>query len=412
MAGASTKIGFAGTYGMTQYMACSNSEVGKFYLRNLPVDYRGDDGDYIRLYFAAKLLSHHVEKNNRAMARAMTVCELYAEEIPNNRIAPQNESEKAFQDALVEFFNGLDNTGKLSVGFELAGQKVAILPNPMTEDAYKALFLAYINDHTEATQYDDFAEVDADEIGAELSRAAKKERVSLLLEYMVAFATRGNITQTRLGKVVSGFNAESPVAATANETEISAIWDVIGPYIDETNAEMFIAKWAIHANGIGNLRMKLVFEQAKFSGLTVYHWIIEVIEMFDGIIDWGALEAEIPNDFAEFRKAANIIKGNPFYGYAKDLSDVAATRYKNLGYFARQVKLVVTNDQSVKHYQGLGNVPKKMQMDAAVDELANHIKSKAKSIVSSDAGASKAAAATLVASHKQFRAQTFNFAPL
>jgi hypothetical protein len=45
--------------------------------------------------------------------------------------------------------------------------------------------------------------------------------------------------------------------------------------------------------------------------------------------NWPLMNKLLPGDLTRFAEAVDLINGNPYYGYKKDLGEASSTRYKN-----------------------------------------------------------------------------------
>nr|QXV86437.1 nucleoprotein [Chuviridae sp.] len=151
----------------------------------------------------------------------------------------------------------------------------------------------------------------------------------------VAFAKRGMITEAKATKITDQMRLEIDVPLNIDPDVIASIYAALGTLINQNNAQTIFESWA-EDMGTLSLRMKITLDQVTGSGLTTYSAIREAMYFFQDF-EWGQALGYLPKDKAGFHNALRIISDNMYYGFAQSLNEVGSSKYKSLGYVAKEL---------------------------------------------------------------------------
>lgn len=158
-----------------------------------------------------------------------------------------------------------------------------------------------------------------------------------------------------------------PLSSSAMKT----FFQMYGALINEETIENIINRW-INLTPQTAVRVRTTLTQARGSGLTTYITIGKAMKKYPDF-NWGTVSEMYPEDWNNFTNATQVIGDNAWYGFSKNLGQVAATKYRILGYIAKELFVKVGGDQPLSRYQGWTNsIPHRAAIDrmiAAYEEL-------------------------------------------
>jgi hypothetical protein len=180
--------------------------------------------------------------------------------------------------------------------------------------------------------------------------------VELLATVYVACAKQGQITGGFSEKVENGIQSELGIGVNIDAETVNVLYTHFGKNFNEITAEPCFNRWRDMLPQSA-LRLRLTIEQITFSRLTVYKVIEEAAMLFPDF-PWPIMNKLLPGELTRFIIAARLIDHNPYYGFKKDIGEAASTRYKNLGWVAKELMIRGADRGTLASYQGWPrNVP-------------------------------------------------------
>jgi hypothetical protein len=174
--------------------------------------------------------------------------------------------------------------------------------------------------------------------------------IELLATTYVACAKQGQLTAAFASKIETVIESELGISVTLNTDSIVILFRHFGKDFDENTAPVCFKRWEemlpTHA-----LRLKLTIEQVIFSRLTVYKVIEEAMQTFTDF-KWPLMNKLMPGELEKFRIAVNLIDGNPYYGFKKNIGEAASTRYKSLGWVSKELLIRGAGKGTLAKYAG------------------------------------------------------------
>lgn len=193
-----------------------------------------------------------------------------------------------------------------------------------------------------------------------LANANKIPSVSMssdgIANLCVALAKRGSITPKYMDKVNRELERDMGVLAPkVDEGIVRGLWFNISDHIDDTNVSTIIQSWMGQLPA-DCLRLKVTLQQIPGTGLTQISTILRAIRDYP-TFRWDKMIALLPGEFTNVTLAAQAIANNEYYGYRKDLGPVVSTRYRNVGYIAKELIVKVAGEYQLNLYQGWARKP-------------------------------------------------------
>jgi hypothetical protein len=194
--------------------------------------------------------------------------------------------------------------------------------------------------------------------------------VELLATVYVSCAKQGQITGGFSEKIENGIQAELGARVNIDVETVNLLYTHFGKNFDETTAEPACNRWRAMLPDSA-LRLRLTVEQITFSRLTIYKVIEEAATMFPDF-PWPLMNKLLPGELTNFVIAAGLIDHNPYYGFKKDIGAAASTRYKNLGWVAKELMIRGAGKGTLAAYQGWPrNVPNQKRLARIIREYLN-----------------------------------------
>uniref|UniRef100_A0AAT9JPY5 Nucleocapsid protein n=1 Tax=Nasutitermes takasagoensis chuvirus 1 TaxID=3133479 RepID=A0AAT9JPY5_9VIRU len=191
--------------------------------------------------------------------------------------------------------------------------------------------------------------------------------VEMLATVYVACAKQGQITGGFSEKIENGVQTELGIRIDIDSETVNLLYTHFGKNFDETTAEPAFNRWQAMLPDSA-LRLRLTIEQITFSRLTVYKVIEEAVNMFFDF-PWPLMNKLLPGELPNYVIAANLIDGNPYYGFRKNIGEAASTRYKNLGWVAKELLIKGAGKGTLANYQGWPrNVPHQERLARIIRE--------------------------------------------
>jgi hypothetical protein len=174
--------------------------------------------------------------------------------------------------------------------------------------------------------------------------------VEMLANTCVACAKQEQITPAFAEKIMRGIQDELGHEVTIDSDTVQILFTHFGRNFDETTAPIAFNRWEeiLPENA---LRFRLTIQQVAFSRLNVYQTILEAIRTFPDFF-WPVLNRLLPGDMQRFITAQVLIQENEYYGFREDLGEAASTRYKSLGWVAKELLIQGAGKGTLAQYQG------------------------------------------------------------
>ncbi|QMP82283.1 nucleocapsid protein [dermapteran chu-related virus 142] len=151
----------------------------------------------------------------------------------------------------------------------------------------------------------------------------------------LSFSKRGTVTDAKLDRIIEQIQLETDTALITEDRVIAMIYASLGSYIDENNARLIFEEWSRNCTGL-SLRMQITLQQSSGSGLTTYSAIRQAVYLF-GDFPWGRVMGLLPIEIKNFQRALDVISDNMYFGFSKRMSEYGSTKYKSLGYVAKEL---------------------------------------------------------------------------
>jgi len=175
----------------------------------------------------------------------------------------------------------------------------------------------------------------------------------LFVSHLISTCKRGNVSSEFIMKVVNAINNDMGFGLSLSSDFITFIRNVYGDYCNESTAQNVLNKWKSSLPSESSLRLRLTIEQAKYGGVTVAATIMRAIETYSEF-DWVKVFSLFPSEATVVAQAIKRIKENPFVGYSRNLEDISSTKYKSIGYIAKEllIKGNLPDTRSLSSYRG------------------------------------------------------------
>ncbi|UHM27705.1 MAG: hypothetical protein FOCCV1_gp3 [Fushun oxya chinensis chuvirus 1] len=184
---------------------------------------------------------------------------------------------------------------------------------------------------------------------------------------IAAIVLRGNMTDDKANKLSDALTENGVLNSSLDSTTIRKIYACYGQYVDDTNAGPLLCAWKRDIP-LSMIAVKVLINQAAFSGLTQLITIGRAIRQFPKF-PWAKIGEAFGGELVAFLKALEEVKGNPFYGFKKNLGCVAASHYRKLAYVAKELLVRSGGNDTLKKYPGwIGSVPYKDQVLELIDK--------------------------------------------
>jgi hypothetical protein len=79
----------------------------------------------------------------------------------------------------------------------------------------------------------------------------------------------------------------------------------------------------------------------------------------------------LPRELDKFRIAVDLIDGNPYYGFRKNLGEAASTRYKSLGWVSKELLVKGAGKGTLANYAGWPRIV--LNMERVRHIIANYL---------------------------------------
>lgn len=197
------------------------------------------------------------------------------------------------------------------------------------------------------------------------------EHINLMLytSMYIGMAKRGTISDAKIDKIKGSIRDEVGVDPPITEDIISGVYRAFGKYINETNASEVFNRWAGMMEE-RSLSMRILLMQTAHAGLTAIETIRTALNTFPEI-PWAEIVKVLPNEVPHVRAALQVTQTNPYYGFKKDISNIASTKYKTFAWFAKELLIRKGGPQyeGLKNYGGWTRNPLHR---AKLDEIINN----------------------------------------
>jgi hypothetical protein len=174
--------------------------------------------------------------------------------------------------------------------------------------------------------------------------------VQMLATTYVACAKQGQITLAFLTKIEQGIETELGYQINLNADSVQLLFQHFGKNFDEVTAPIAFSRWQKMLPDSA-LRLRLTFQQVGYSRLTVFRVIEEAVRLFPDF-GWPLISKLLPGDVPNFVIASEMIGNNPYYGFKKNLGEAASTRYRSLGWVAKELMIRGAGRASLTGYAG------------------------------------------------------------
>jgi hypothetical protein len=200
----------------------------------------------------------------------------------------------------------------------------------------------------------------------------KELPLAMLTSTYVACAKQGQITPTFITKVTEGVETDLGHTIELNLHTIRILYNQFGNNFDDITAPVVFRRWEQMFPDQA-LRLRLTVEQVTFNRLTVYLVIKEALQTFPSF-PWPRLNKLLPGELERYCIAVNLIGNNPYFRYKKDIGEAVSTRYKNLGWVAKELLIRGAGKSSLVGYVGWPRtVPNHDRVKRIIDTFLRHL---------------------------------------
>lgn len=191
--------------------------------------------------------------------------------------------------------------------------------------------------------------------------------ITLFAYAFLGFAKKGIISQRKLDAVINQIESETGKRLDLSVGIIKDMWQKVGAHIPYRSIPPMFRTWEAEM-GESCLRMRIILEQAAWTGLTHYTTILKMFTDHPGF-PWAKVAALLPRDWANFLAALSAVGNDAYYGFQQNLGDAAATKLASLGYVAKEmmVKVGGRDGRAIIQYKGWTSNPlRKTALDAII----------------------------------------------
>ncbi|KAG8175479.1 hypothetical protein JTE90_004171 [Oedothorax gibbosus] len=159
----------------------------------------------------------------------------------------------------------------------------------------------------------------------------------------LCYTCQGNISQAKLTKIMTEL-AGQQINLSLTRDVVQGLWARFGSTFGEEAASIFFPRWeAIFERHAPLIRLRLLFNQAAWTGLTGLSMIREMIAAYPDF-PWHVLAAKYRDQWNRMLAAHRAVGENQWYGYRKDIGPASVRHYKTIAYCAKQIREVVQGD--------------------------------------------------------------------
>lgn len=279
-----------------------------------------------------------------AMYQSYAMAELFGPYIPADRRLPTNECQMAIRQAVYWLLRNVPDTVEDDWYHPAIG---------LGENLAAALAITI----AEMTIHQALAVLEA----MSLFIPTRKEwlnAASLATSVITSLAKRGAITPAAILKITKGVSNDFPGIQVVMSTQtIKMFYNNFGRYVNEHNAEAIFTHYrAILPEGA--TRLTITIQQSADSGMTVFYVIKRCLQDNRDFPYWGLCASKFRQDFINFEAANAAVADNHYYGFRRDLQNVAASKFRSLGFLCQQLLIRISGDGALERYKGLsGNIP-------------------------------------------------------
>ncbi|UHR49732.1 MAG: hypothetical protein [Hangzhou altica cyanea chuvirus 1] len=195
--------------------------------------------------------------------------------------------------------------------------------------------------------------------------------LTLIANTLVAITKRGNFTTSFKAKIENGIKADLAADVTISVDACRILYTNYSDAITAENVVDVFNRWKIQVPKQA-MRLSLLVAQSAGSGLTIFTTIQNAMRVHSRF-RWHVVAKLLPNDWANLITAANLIKGNMFYGFNRDLGDAAGAKYRNIGWVAKELLIRASGDQFIGQYRGWPSVvPEQYVLSRMIDEYTRN----------------------------------------
>jgi hypothetical protein len=195
--------------------------------------------------------------------------------------------------------------------------------------------------------------------------------VEFLATVCVSCAKQGQITNAFADKIMRGVEDETGYEIQIDADVVRVLYQHFGKDFTDLTAPLAFNRWT-EMLPESALRLRLTIEQITFSRLTVYKVVEEACQTFPDF-PWPLMNKLLPGEISRFTIAARLIDGNPYYGFKKNVGEAASTRYKYLGWVAKELLVRGAGKGTLSNYQGWPRtVPNHDRVRQVIDDYLRH----------------------------------------
>lgn len=204
-----------------------------------------------------------------------------------------------------------------------------------------------------------------------MSTQTRSLMMNCYIGIFLAYTQQGNITVRKLTRVTNDL-AALHIVVTITPDQIRNLWNIFGPYFDDSAAKHFFPYWQAAFTG-RVLRMQLIMSQVANAGLTALTLIRTALTTYPDF-RWDLLAGKCPREWANFMDASRRVGDDIYYGFRKDLGVVGVRHYKAIAYAGKKLHQECMGDQNMLALQTLSNVqiPEAPYIDSLVQNFKEY----------------------------------------
>lgn len=192
--------------------------------------------------------------------------------------------------------------------------------------------------------------------------------ISYVTTAISALCRRGQMTDEHREKIINGVKeATSATQVALPGMTAKRFYSMYCTGVDATNAQAVMNHYntLIPADVIA---LRNVILQSSGSGLTTYMTILRAMTSFNDF-PWGVVATLVPTDMGNLEVAIRTVGHNVYFGFNRQMTAVAASKYPSLAYTSFQLCIKVSGDRPLANY---GGMPKVVPMKQNLDQLINN----------------------------------------
>lgn len=174
--------------------------------------------------------------------------------------------------------------------------------------------------------------------------------LQMLATTYVACAKQGQATLHFRNKIIRSIEIEMAETITLLPESIMGLFNHFGKEFNDITAPLVFTRWDTLLPDFA-LRLRLTVQQVAYHRLTVYQVLVEALATFPDF-PWPRMNLYFPGEMPNFAAACAAINHNEYYGFKKDLGVAVSTRYKNLGWVAKELLVRGMGKTSLTDYMG------------------------------------------------------------